>query len=213
MPPSPSSPEATSRSVRSKPAWAALLATLVCPWLLTAPTDSARAQQPAPVHDCDRLAQPPRGEMGSVPAYADGVPYKRLDKGRAAAACAEAMAQWPEEARFPAYAIYAASGPEYLRLVRLAASKGHPLGQYWMAREYFSGSSAVPRDDKQALGLFRLAAEAGLALAQDRMASIYQQGILGLPRDEEEAVTVDPPRCRRGLCGGPVQDGRILPPR
>lgn len=164
------------------------------------PADSA-----APAHDCDRLAQPPRYEMGRVPAFADGVGGSRpMDVPAARAACARAMSEWPDEARFVAYAgsvsfaasairgipeeVAAREAREAVRLYRLAAGRGNAVAEYQLALLHRFGVADLERSDREVLRLYASAAEKGHAGALLALAQATQNGSLGLPVNLSEAV-------------------------
>ena len=157
-----------------------------------APADTAptKSSGPAPVQKCDRLAQPARADMGKVPAFADGVKMAVLDPFGARDACAQAMAEWPNEVRFVAYAGRAAGRmgdvPEALRLYRLAADRGSAVGQDGLAAMYAIGAGVV-EDQTEAARLYRLAADQGYPLAMTSLGTDYSFG-RGVARDEREAV-------------------------
>ena len=145
---------------------------------------------PAPLQACDRLGQPPRWKLGGLLALAAGVTVPALDARAARAACAQAMAEWPNETRFVAYAGRAANKAgdfrEALRLYRLAASRGDPLAQNNLAAMYADGQG-VGRNQVEAARLYRLAADQGYATAMSNLGSLYVFG-KGVPHDEKEAV-------------------------
>ncbi|WP_426954202.1 tetratricopeptide repeat protein [Muricoccus radiodurans] len=170
-----------------------------------APAQPPRPAAAAPAQACDRLAQPPRYEMGRVPAFADGVGGSRpMDVPAARAACARAMAEWPDEARFVAYAGSVASeasaargipedvaereAREAVRLYRLAAARGNAVAEYQLAMLHRFGVAGLERSDREVLRYYTLSAEKGHAGALLALAQANQNGTLGLSPNLPEAV-------------------------
>ncbi len=172
------------------PATTASTLPLTDPPAVAADTSTAKSSSPAPVQDCDRLAQPARVDMGRLVAVADGVKMTELDAPAAQAACAQAMAKWPDDVRFVAYAGRAAGKTgdvrETLRLYRLAADRGSPVGQDGLAAMY-AGGLGVDKDQTEAARLYRLAADQGYTLAMTALGTDYAFG-RGVPHDDREAV-------------------------
>ena len=160
------------------------------PSAVSAETLSAKSSSPAPVQDCDRLAQPARADMGILAAVAEGMKMSELDAPAARDACAQAMANWPNDARFVAYAGRAAGKvgdvQEALRLYRLAADRGSPVGQDGLAAMYARGLG-VDENQEEAARLYQLAADQGYTLAITALGSDYAFG-RGVPQDDREAV-------------------------
>ena len=164
-----------------------------------------RPASAAPAHDCDRLAQPPRASMGRVPAFADGVGGSRpMDVPAARSACQRAMAEWPDEARFVAYAgsvaaaaaaipgipaeVSAREAREAVRLYRLAAARGSAVAEYELALFHRFGVGDLQRSDHEVLRYYTLSAEKGHGGALLALAQAHQGGNLGLPVNLPEAV-------------------------
>lgn len=149
------------------------------------------AAQTAPKSDCDRLAQPPRQALGKLPAFAEGVSVDSMRPGPAREACSKAMAEFPDEVRFVAYAARAASRAgdkrEAVRLYRIAVEKGSALAQNNLAAMYAVGEGALPRNEREAVRLYKLAADQGFASAQSNLGTMYSLG-QGVRRDDREAV-------------------------
>lgn len=168
-----------------------LLALALTGALGTASTSSAAAET-APVQDCDRLAQPPQRTMGRLPALADGVDYASLRWPAARAACARAMAEWPGEVRFVAYAARAADKGgdprDAVRLYRAAAEEGNAFALNNLGAMHQNGEGGLPRNEREAERLYRLAAEQDYPAAQANLAILYASGRGGLPRNDREAV-------------------------
>ncbi len=172
-----------------------LMLTLSVALATAAATLSALGQTPTAAileHECDRLAQPPRQTLGRLPALAEGVGYTALRAPAARAACARAMAEAPDEARFVAYAGRAASkggdAPEAARLYRLAAERGNALAQNNLGAMYATGEGRLPRDLREAERLYRKAADQGFPSGQANLGAFYATGQAGLARDDREAV-------------------------
>lgn len=151
----------------------------------------ARAE-PAPAHECDRLAQPPRSAMGGMPVFADGVEYKDLRWPAARAACTKAMQEHPGEVRFRTYAARAAdkSGEarEAVRLYRAAADEGDALAQNNLGAAYANGEGGLPRNEREAVRYYRMASDQGFASGMSNLAAMYAAGSGGLARNDREAV-------------------------
>ena len=159
---------------------------------------SAPAAGPAPVTDCDRLAQPVHfhndlfpSNISRAQALVDGVSPANLATVAARAACARAMADWPREGRFAAYAGRAAEDDgnyeEALRLFRLGAEQGNAFAQCWLELTYMGGLHGLQADEGEGLRLLRLAAAGGAPVAQLELAGRYADGT-GVAKDEREAV-------------------------
>ena len=153
---------------------------------------AAAGAQPAPVHECDRLAQPTRQSLGRLPALTEGVDNASLRWPAARAACTRAMQEHPGEVRFMTYAARAADkggdAREAVRLYRLAATEGDALAQNNLGVAYANGEGGLPRNDREAVRYYRLAADQGLASGQANLAAMHSSGQGGLPRDDREAV-------------------------
>ena len=158
----------------------------------------ALAAGPAPVTDCDRLAQPVHfhndlfpSNISRAQALVDGVSPANLATVTARAACARAMADWPREGRFAAYAGRAAEDDgnyeEALRLFRLGAEQGNSFAQCWLGFAYMGGLHGLRADEGEGLRLLRLAAAGGAPAAQVELAGRYADGT-GVAKDEREAV-------------------------
>ena len=143
-------------------------------------------------HECDRLAQPPREAMGNLPAFTEGVAHSVLRAAPARAACARALAEFPAEPRFLAFAARAADragdSREAVRLYRLAADMGYPLAQNNLGAMYARGEGGLPRSQREAERLWRQAAEAGFPGAQSNLGALLASGAPGISRNEREAA-------------------------
>ncbi len=155
------------------------------------PSPATKAPATVPEQECDRLAQPPRAVMGSQSAMSEGVDFANLRWPAARAACARAMAEFPGEVRFVAYAARAADKggdpKEAARLYRAAAEEGNALAQNNLGAFYERGEG-VPRDAREAARLYRASADQAYPAGQANLAVLYAQGRGGLPRDDREAV-------------------------
>lgn len=144
-----------------------------------------------PEQDCDRLAQPPRAAMGTLATLSEGVDFASLRWPAARAACTRAMADFPGEVRFVAYAARAADkggdAHEAARLYKAAADEGNALAQNNLGALYDRGEG-VPRDAREAARLYRASAEQGYPGGQANLGVDYAQGKGGVPRDDREAV-------------------------
>ena len=150
------------------------------------------AQEAVAEQECDRLAQPPRQTMGKLPALTEGVAHATMRGDAARAACAKAMAEFPNEVRFMVYAARAADktgdAREAVRLYRRAAELGHPLAQNNLGAMHEAGEGFLPRNDREAERLYRLAAEQDYPAGQANLGVLYAAGRGGLRRDDREAV-------------------------
>lgn len=159
---------------------------------LAATAPAAAIQHEAPVQDCDRLAQPLRAAMGSLPVYADGVSNADLHWPAARAACDRARAEYPGEVRFVAYAgrVAAKAGDirEAARLYRAAADEGNAMAQNNLGSFYEKGEAGLAHDDREAARLYRLAADQGDPDSQANLGALYSEGRGGLRRNDAEAV-------------------------
>lgn len=189
-PPAPVAPSQPSSPPAPPPVLASALLLPQQPPLTT--RTATFGQGGAPIHDCDRLAQPPRGQLLPDTALVDGVPDGSLDATVAQAACAAALAEWPEEARFKAYAARVAAkrgaNHDQVRLFRSASVRGNAYAQDQLGLLLANGTAGVERDDREAARLFRMAAEQGLAAGQSHLASMYFDGRGVLGQDEREAA-------------------------
>lgn len=150
------------------------------------------ADQPAKYvggQECDRLAQPPRSVMGSLPAYAEGVAPDRIDGEAALAACELAARDHPDETRFRAWLGRALErldrGTEAVATYLWAANRGHPIALINLATRHMDGRGVV-KDPALAASLLKLAADQGLPVAQHNLAVSLVNG-LGVDKDEATA--------------------------
>ena len=146
-----------------------------------------------PVQPCDTLAQPLRTAMGRLPALVDGVSFGQIDAAQARPACARAMAAYPAETRFIAYAARAADraddDAETVRLWRIAAERSHPtalafVGIAQMDPPFFG----LALNEVEGLRLLRRAAELGDPFGQASLGSLYFGGRGGVTQDQAEGV-------------------------
>ena len=155
------------------------------------------AAGPAPVTDCDRLAQPIHfhndlfpSNISRAQALVEGTSWVS-PAAAARAACARAMADWPREGRFAAYAGRAAEADgndeEAVRLFRLGAEQGNAFAQWSLGIAYMRGLNGLQADEGEGLRLLRLAAAGGAPAAQVELAGRYADGT-GVAKDERETV-------------------------
>lgn len=157
------------------------------------PAQAVAAVAPVPAQDCDRLAEPGRKSLGKGDAwFGPGVRDAQMDAPAARAACARAMAQFPGEARFAAYAAYAAEvakdNAEAVRLYRLAAERGNAFGQWNVAYTLLYGDLGVPRDAAGGMHWLRLAVGQGVLRAQEVLGWVLAKDAEGVPANPEEGV-------------------------
>ena len=147
---------------------------------------------PAPVTECDTLAQPTKAAFGPLPSLVDGVRLSSLRWPAARAACAKAMGDYPGEVRFVAYAGRAAEKGgdvrEAVRLYKAAADEGNPVAENNLGALYERGDGGIGRNPKEAEHYYRLASDQGYPSAQSNLGSLYALGSGGLPRNDREAV-------------------------
>ncbi len=167
----------------------------------------------APEHECDRLAQPSRAVMGNLPALVEGVPATAIRAPAARAACARALAEFPAEARFLAFAARAADragdAREAVRLYRLAADQGYALAQNNLAAMFSRGEGGLPRSEREAERLYRAAADQGFPAAMSNLGTLYLAGRGGVPRNEREAVRLFRAAADTGEDAGQVNLGTM----
>nr|WP_319516353.1 hypothetical protein [uncultured Cohaesibacter sp.] len=141
---------------------------------------------PAPEMECDRLAAHPF----DPDAVAKGVFYADLDADKVIAACQDAIAAYPQEARFYTQltrGLHKAGKPA---LAHAATQKGAELGSgqsmAYLGVMYKNGEQ-VAEDQTQALQWFEKAAEAGNPGGMVFAASMYRDGV-GTARNYKRAA-------------------------
>ncbi|SFN51932.1 Sel1 repeat-containing protein [Cohaesibacter marisflavi] len=141
---------------------------------------------PAPEMACDRMAAHPF----DPDAVAKGVFYADLDADKVIAACQDAIAAYPQEARFYTQltrGLHKAGKPA---LAHAATQKGADLGSgqsmAYLGVMYKNGEQ-VAEDQAQALQWFEKAAEAGNPGGMVFAASMYRDGV-GTARNYKRAA-------------------------
>lgn len=141
---------------------------------------------PAPEMDCDHLAAHPF----DPDAVAKGVFYADLDADKVIAACQDAIAAYPQEARFYTQLTRGLHKAGKLDLARVATQKGADLGSgqsmAYLGVMYKNGEQ-VAQDQSQALAWFEKAAEKGNPGGMVFAASMYRDGV-GTTRNYKRAA-------------------------
>ncbi|WP_321449465.1 hypothetical protein [uncultured Cohaesibacter sp.] len=152
----------------------------------TGPVAKQTPVGPAPEMACDRLAAHPF----DPDAVAKGVFYADLDADKVIAACQDAIAAYPQEARFYTQltrGLHKAGKPA---LAHAATQKGAELGSgqsmAYLGVMYKNGEQ-VAQDQTQALQWFEKAAEAGNPGGMVFAASMYRDGV-GTARNYKRAA-------------------------
>jgi TPR repeat protein len=134
--------------------------------------------------------------MGRVPTLVEGVevgfssPQSQIKL--ALQACERAMAEWPNEARFVAYAALASmptsnSNNQTLKLAQKAADMQHPIGMTILGFYRKHGLGGATRNDAVAVRLYRAAIDLGYTDARINLAFMYEDG-RGVDRNYQEAI-------------------------
>jgi uncharacterized caspase-like protein/TPR repeat protein len=154
---------------------------------LVVATGPMASSEDAPLHECDRLA----GHPSDADRVGPGVAWEDLEPKRALAACATAMREHPDEARFQyqyGRALLRLGSADDARLwFRTTAEQGYVVAQRNVGHLYML-SLGVPRDDDEAATWYRRAAEQSDPRAQYLLGMMYLVG-LGVARDDAQAVT------------------------
>ncbi len=141
---------------------------------------------PAPEMECDQLAAHPF----DPDAVAKGVFYADLDADKVIAACQDAIAAYPQEARFYTQLTRGLHKAGKLDLARVATQKGADLGSgqsmAYLGVMYKNGEQ-VAQDQPQALAWFEKAAEKGNPGGMVFAASMYRDGV-GTTRNYKRAA-------------------------
>jgi TPR repeat protein len=142
------------------------------------------------VSACDRAAGSP-SDRGR-PAGSAGVPFRKIDRASAMAACEAAAAAAPDTPRimFQLSRVYfAATAEESARVyVSKASDFGYPAARASLGFFYAAGRGGLTKNDDEALRLFRLAAEEDDPFGYNNLGFFYETGRGGLARDDNEAA-------------------------
>ncbi|HTB03414.1 MAG TPA: caspase family protein [Bradyrhizobium sp.] len=139
------------------------------------------------VTDCDRLAGMPydTGHAPDVP----GVEVDKINVAAAGAACSDAIAQYPDVARFAFEAGRVAMArkdyAEARRLYDKAAASGYPMAMNNIGALY-EGGTGVPRNYAEAVRWYSKAAALGEPIAMVDLGWLYEHG-QGVAEDLAEA--------------------------
>ena len=209
--PAPNAPITTATPVTKDPPPAVTPATTTAPQAATPPTSNAQRPATAAVHDCDRLAQSLRSNLGQW-ALVDGVAFDAIDVPRARAACDAAVAAYPNEPRFRAWLgrVLDKGGfpAEAAAAFRIAAERGHPIAQNNLGEMLMEGRG-IARDDAQAVEWYRRAAEQGNAFGQFNLGLMLMEG-RGIARDDAQAVQWFRRAAEQGYAFGQANLGFML---
>jgi TPR repeat protein len=77
---------------------------------------------------------------------------------------------------------------ESIRLMRMAADKGHPVGAFNLGGDYEVGRGGLTKDDIEALRLYRIAAAQDFPAANNAVGLYYETGRGGLAKDDNQAI-------------------------
>jgi TPR repeat protein len=140
---------------------------------------AARAQQEAPVSDCDRYA------ASEFDQTQRGVPFEQIRPTIAVPACEEAVRTYPDSARllYELGRSYLKKGDFEAALTQLrkAAGQGYAPALNEIGTMYSDGSG-VSKDEGEAVKWYRKAAERGYVGGQLNLAFMYENG-RGVARD------------------------------
>ncbi len=144
----------------------------------------ARAEQEAPITDCDRYTATETDQTKS------GVPFEKIDPKTAIPACEEAVRAYPGSARlaFELGRAHLKKGDFDFALARFRqmAEEGYPPAVNSIGTMFFNGSG-VPKNEGEAVNWFQKAAEQGYIPAQLNLGFAYTKG-LGVHRDYAAAL-------------------------
>ena len=137
-------------------------------------------------HECDLEA----GARFDTQGVVIGIYANEIKPDRAIPACRQAIATFPDVARFRyqlARALdVAGDNTEAVALLRQAADAGHIVALYELGTHYQSGKG-VTADLEAAIHLYREAADRGDLYAATRLGVLYRDG-KGVPRDIKTAI-------------------------
>ena len=129
----------------------------------------------AEVNACDQLAAEPL----DIQAVTEGVYPNDIDIPKALEACRDAVAKFPDIARFKfqyGRALYAdGQFDQALKMVQAALDEGHVRAGHFLGRLYQLGA-AVPRDPAKAIPLYEAAARKGDPYAQYSLGRALVEG-------------------------------------
>jgi TPR repeat protein len=144
---------------------------------------AVRAQQEAPVTDCDRYAA---SEFDSTQR---GVPFEQIIPNIAVPACEDAVRTYPDSARllYELGRAYLKKGDFEAALTQLrkAGGQGYAPALNEIGTMYSDGFG-VPKDEGEAVKWYRNGAERGYVGGQLNLAFMYENG-RGVPRDYKAA--------------------------
>jgi tetratricopeptide (TPR) repeat protein len=151
---------------------------------LSSPDDPLRRDL---ITDCDRLAGMPY-DTGHAAGVA-GVEINRMNVAAAAAACNDALARYPDVARFTFEAGRVATArkdyAEAARWYGKAVAAGEPIAMVDLGWQYEHGHG-VAKDLAEARRLYQAATDAGVADGMNNLGLLYLRGT-GVSRDYAQA--------------------------
>jgi len=154
------------------------------------------------VTDCDRLAAMPY-DNGRPPGVG-GVEFEKINVKAATAACNDAMAQYPDMARFTFEAGRVAGAgkdnAEARRLYDKAAAAGYAMANNNIGGMY-EGGEGVARNYAEAVRWYSKAAGAGEPIAMVNLGWLYEHG-QGVARDLAEARRLYEASAKAGVPAG-----------
>jgi hypothetical protein len=154
------------------------------------------------ITDCDRLAGMPY-DTGHAPSL-PGVEVDRMNITAAAAACADAIAQYPDVVRFTFEAGRVATArkdyAEARRLSEKAAAAGYPMAMNNIGAMY-EGGDGVPRNYTEAVKWYGKAVAAGEPVAMIDLGYQYEHGH-GVKQDLAEARRLYEAAAKAGVPDG-----------
>jgi len=154
------------------------------------------------ITDCDRLAAMPY-DTGHPPSLV-GVEFEQIDVKAATAACNDAMARYPDVARFAFEAGRVAGArknyPEARRLYDQAAAAGYAMAINNIGGIY-EGGEGVARNYAEAVRWYSKAAAAGEPIAMVNLGWLYEHG-QGVAQDLAEARRLYETAAKAGVPAG-----------
>jgi TPR repeat protein len=98
---------------------------------------------------------------------------------------------------------------ESVRLMRMAADQGHPVGAYNLAGDYEAGRGGLTKDDIEALRLYRISAAQGFPAANNSVGLFYETGRGGLAKDDSQAAQYYKRSADQGFAPAQYNLGRL----
>jgi len=98
---------------------------------------------------------------------------------------------------------------ESIRLMRIAADQGHPVGAFNLAGDYEAGRGGLIKDDIEALRLYRISAAQGFPAANNSVGLFYETGRGGLTKDDSQAAQYYRRSADQGFAAAQYNLGRL----